>query len=38
MEKYKEECKTRDDDEEDVRSYWMTLRKWEETGILKRKH
>jgi len=28
----------RDDEEEDVSSYWMTLRKWEDTGILKRKH
>jgi len=35
---YKEECKIRDDEEEDVSSYWMPLRKWEDTGILKRKH
>jgi hypothetical protein len=26
-EKYEEECKIRDDEEEDLSSYWMTLRK-----------
>jgi hypothetical protein len=33
---YKEELS--DDEEEKVSSYWMTLRKWENTGILRRKH
>jgi hypothetical protein len=27
-----------EDEEEDVSSYWMTLRKQEDTGNLKRKH
>jgi hypothetical protein len=30
--------KGREEEEEDVISYWMTLRKREETGILNRKH
>jgi hypothetical protein len=34
----KEGCKRQEDEEEDVNSYWMTLRKGEDTRILKRKH
>ena len=28
----------REDEDEDIRSYWMNVRKWEDTGYWKRKH
>jgi len=34
----KERWKGREDEEEDVNSYWMTLRKIEYTGDWRRKH
>ena len=34
----KEEYKGREDEEEDVSNYWMTLRKREDNGNSKRKH
>jgi hypothetical protein len=37
-EKIEEMIQLRQDNEEDVSSYWMILRKREDTGILKRKH
>jgi hypothetical protein len=33
-----ERQKTREDEEEDVRSYWMALRKQEDVGRRKTKH
>ena len=35
-ERYKETHKGREDEEEDVSSFWVTLRKREDTGIGKR--
>jgi hypothetical protein len=37
-ERWREEQKGREDEEEDVSSYCMTLRKRKDTGNLKRKH
>jgi hypothetical protein len=34
----KERYKGREDEEEDISSYWMALRKLEDTGNLKSKH
>jgi hypothetical protein len=35
---FKERYKGREDDEEYVSNYWLTLRKREDTAVLKREH